>query len=105
VHLYGSTGDLAGVYRLAQKYGLRGIEDAAQAFRTRDDGALSGSTGDIVCFSFDGVKQITSGEGGALVTSDPIVASRAKDARLLAVQKDTEKRYANERSWEFDVVD
>jgi dTDP-4-amino-4,6-dideoxygalactose transaminase len=34
-----------------------------------------------------------------------VVAARAKDARLLAVQKDTEKRYANERSWEFDVVD
>ena len=105
VHLYGNTGDLEGVYALARKYDLRVIEDAAQAFGSRRDGRLIGSYGDIACFSFDGVKQITSGEGGALVTADPAVAARAKDARLLAVQKDTEKRYANERSWEFDVVD
>jgi dTDP-4-amino-4,6-dideoxygalactose transaminase len=105
VHIYGGTGDVESVYRLAEKYGLRVIEDAAQAFGSKYRGRLIGSFGDIVCFSFDGVKQINSGEGGALVTADPVVASRAKDVRLLAVQKDTEKRYANERSWEFDVVD
>ncbi len=105
VHLYGHTGDIDGVYALAKKYNLRVIEDAAQAFGTYHNGHMFGSTGDIVCFSFDGVKQITSGEGGALVTSDLKVANRARDARLLAVEKDTEKRYAGERSWEFDVVD
>ncbi|MGE0686305.1 MAG: DegT/DnrJ/EryC1/StrS family aminotransferase [Dehalococcoidia bacterium] len=105
VHLYGHTGDLDGVYALAKKYNLRVIEDAAQAFGTYHNGNMIGSTGDIVCFSFDGVKQITSGEGGALVTSDLEVANRARDARLLAVEKDTEKRYAGERSWEFDVHD
>jgi dTDP-4-amino-4,6-dideoxygalactose transaminase len=105
VHLYGHIGDLDGVYALARKYNLRVIEDAAQAFGTYHNGKLVGATGDIVCFSFDGVKQITSGEGGALVTSDLEVANRARDARLLAVEKDTEKRYAGERSWEFDVHD
>jgi dTDP-4-amino-4,6-dideoxygalactose transaminase len=105
VHLYGHTGDLDAVYALAKKYNLRVIEDAAQAFGTYYKGNMIGSTGDIVCFSFDGVKQITSGEGGALVTSDLEVANRARDARLLAVEKDTEKRYAGERSWEFDVHD
>jgi dTDP-4-amino-4,6-dideoxygalactose transaminase len=105
VHLYGHTGDLDGVYALAKKHGLRVIEDAAQAFGTRYNGALIGARGDIVCFSFDGVKQITSGEGGALVTNDRAVAQRARDARLLAVERDTEKRYNNERSWEFDVVE
>jgi dTDP-4-amino-4,6-dideoxygalactose transaminase len=105
VHLYGHTGDIEGVYALAKKYGLRVIEDAAQAFGTRHNGEIFGASGDIVCFSFDGVKQITAGEGGALVTSDRAVADRARDARLLAVEKDTEKRYRNERSWEFDVID
>jgi dTDP-4-amino-4,6-dideoxygalactose transaminase len=105
VHLYGHTGDLDAVYALARKYNLRVIEDAAQSFGTYYKGNMIGSTGDIVCFSFDGVKQITSGEGGALVTSDLEVANRARDARLLAVEKDTEKRYAGERSWEFDVHD
>lgn len=105
VHLYGHTGDLDGVYRLAERHGLRVIEDAAQAFGTTYQNYRIGARGDIVCFSFDGVKQITSGEGGALITSDTAVANRARDARLLGVERDTEKRFANERSWEFDVVE
>jgi len=105
VHLYGNTGDIDGVYRLAARFNLRVIEDAAQAFGCTHQETLIGSRGYIVCFSFDGVKQITSGEGGALVTSDVAVANRARDARLLAVQEDTDKRYANERSWDFDVVE
>ena len=64
VHLYGHIGDLDSVYALARKYNLRVIEDAAQAFGTYHHGKVVGATGDIVCFSFDGVKQVTSGEGG-----------------------------------------
>lgn len=105
VHLYGHTGDLDGIYRLAERHKLRVIEDAAQAFGTTYQGQPIGARGDIVCFSFDGVKQITSAEGGALVTSDTRVADRSRDARLLGVERDTEKRFANERSWEFDVVE
>jgi dTDP-4-amino-4,6-dideoxygalactose transaminase len=105
VHYAGGCGDRDGVYRLAAQFGLRVIEDAAQAFGCWDAGAPIGTTGDIVCFSFDGIKNITSGEGGAVVTGDDAVAARVKDARLLGIQKDTEKRFAGERSWEFDVVD
>jgi dTDP-4-amino-4,6-dideoxygalactose transaminase len=71
VHLFGLTGDLDGVYRLANEHGLRVIEDAAQSFGSSYKGALIGSRGDIVCFSFDGVKQVTSGEGGATPTAAP----------------------------------
>jgi dTDP-4-amino-4,6-dideoxygalactose transaminase len=105
VHLYGNTGDLDGLYRLADRAGLRVIEDAAQSFGCRYKGELIGTRGDIVCFSFDGVKQVTSGEGGAIVTADQRVAERAMDARLLAVQRDSDMRYTNNRSWDFDVVD
>jgi dTDP-4-amino-4,6-dideoxygalactose transaminase len=105
VHFAGGCGDLDGVYALAGKHGLRVIEDAAQAFGCSYNGTLIGAGGDIACFSFDGIKNITSGEGGAVVTADPVVAERVKDARLLAIQKDTEKRYAGQRSWEFDVTE
>ena len=104
VHYASNPGDLDAVYVFAQKYGLRVIEDAAHAFGCRHKGRKVGATGDIVCFSFDGIKNITSGEGGALVTGDTEVAGRVRDARLLGVHKDTEKRYAGERSWEFDVT-
>jgi dTDP-4-amino-4,6-dideoxygalactose transaminase len=105
VHLYGLTGDLDGIYDLANEHRLRVIEDAAQSFGCSYNGTMIGARGDIVCFSFDGVKQVTSGEGGAIVTADAEVAARVMDARLLAVQRDSEKRYANQRSWDFDVVD
>ena len=79
------------------------IEDAAHAFGCTYKGRKIGSFGDLACFSFDGLKNITSGEGGAVVTSDPRVIQAVQDARLLGVQRDTEKRYQGARSWEFDV--
>jgi dTDP-4-amino-4,6-dideoxygalactose transaminase len=82
---------------------LRVIEDAAHGFGcTRNDKRV-GYEGDVICFSFDGIKNITSGEGGAVVTADKVLAQRIKDARLLSVESDTEKRYKGERSWSLDV--
>ncbi|MBL4888674.1 MAG: aminotransferase class I/II-fold pyridoxal phosphate-dependent enzyme, partial [Candidatus Lindowbacteria bacterium] len=103
VHYASECGDLDAVYQFAKQHNLRVIEDAAQAFGCSHNGKKIGSFGDVACFSFDGIKNITSGEGGAVVTKDQDVVSRVKDARLLGVEKDTEKRYAGERSWEFDV--
>ncbi len=104
VHYAGATGNLMGLYDLARSHKLRVVEDAAHAFGTSYDGKKIGSFGDIICFSFDGIKNITSGEGGAIVTSDPQVINDASDLRLLGVMKDSEKRYQNQRSWEFDVT-
>lgn len=61
------------------------------------DGQKIGSFGDVVCFSFGGIKNITSGEGGAIFSADPDVIQKVSDARLLGVQKDSEKRYAGKR--------
>ena len=103
VHYASNPGDLDSIYDFARKYGLRVIEDAAHAFGCTYNGRKIGSFGDIVCFSFDGIKNITSGEGGAVVTADQEVAQYVRNARLLGVEKDTEKRYSGQRSWEFDV--
>jgi dTDP-4-amino-4,6-dideoxygalactose transaminase len=103
VHYASNPGDLEAIYQFAQGYGLRVIEDAAHAFGCTYQGRKIGSFGDLVCFSFDGIKNITSGEGGAVVTSDPGVIQSVQDARLLGVHRDTEKRYQGARSWEFDV--
>ena len=103
VHYASNPGDLEAIYGFARRYGLRVIEDAAHAFGCTYQGRKIGSFGDLACFSFDGLKNITSGEGGAVVTSDPRVIQAVQDARLLGVQRDTEKRYQGARSWEFDV--
>lgn len=89
----------------AQMHGLRLVEDAAHSFGCSVDGQKVGSTGDVVCFSFDGIKNITAGEGGAIFTADEEVTQKVRDARLLGVEKDSEKRYAGLRSWTFDVTE
>lgn len=103
VHYAGSPGNLDKIYKIAKKNNLRVIEDAAHAFGSNYEGKLIGSFGDIICFSFDGIKNITSGEGGCIVTKDKVVLNRVKNSRLLGVEKDSEKRYLNSRSWDFDV--
>lgn len=103
VHYTGGVGDLNAIYEFAQCHNLRVIEDAAHAFGTVYNDKRIGGFGDVACFSFDGIKNITSGEGGCIVTDDERVLHRVRDARLLGVEKDTEKRYTGQRSWEFDV--
>jgi len=103
VHYSGGVGGLDEIYAFAKRNGLRVIEDAAHAFGSTHHDKRVGAAGDVVCFSFDGIKNITSGEGGCVVTSDQDVLRKIRDARLLGVEKDSERRYAGERSWEFDV--
>ena len=103
VHYASNPANLDALYFFAEKYNLRIIEDAAHAFGCEYNNKKIGSFGDIICFSFDGIKNITSGEGGAIVTSDEKVLSFVKDGRLLSIERDSEKRYLGQRSWDFDV--
>lgn len=103
VHYASDSQDMKSVYAFADANGLRVVEDAAHAFGGVRNGSNVGTVGDIICFSFDGIKNITSGEGGCILTGDLELARRIKDARLLGVEKDTEKRYQGQRSWSFDV--
>ena len=103
VHYAGGPFDIDEIYRLADKYCLRVVEDAAHAFGSIFKAKRIGSFGDVSCFSFDGIKNITSGEGGCIVTNDTQILERARDARLLGVERDSEKRIKKKRSWDFDV--
>ena len=103
VHWASNSADMNAVYDFARSHNLRVVEDAAQAFGCLRDGEKVGTKGDVICFSFDGIKNITSGEGGAVLAFDSVVAQRIRDARLLGVEKDTEQRYQGKRSWAFDV--
>ncbi|MDB2604769.1 DegT/DnrJ/EryC1/StrS family aminotransferase [Gammaproteobacteria bacterium] len=103
VHYAGGVGDLDALYLFATSYKLRVIEDAAHAFGTKYKDNKVGSFGDICCFSFDGIKNITSGEGGCIVTSDENVLKNLKDIRLLGVENDTDSRFSGNRTWDPDV--
>jgi len=104
VHYASNFGEYNSIYNFAEKYNLRVIEDASHSFGCKLNGKRCGSFGDIVCFSFDGIKNITSGEGGAVVTRDKKIIKSVRDARLLGVMNDSEKRYKGKRSFEFEVL-
>lgn len=89
--------------KLSNERGITLIEDAAHAFGTRVNNELIGARGHITCFSFDGIKNITCGEGGCIVTDNQDVIKKVSDARLLGVENDTLKRFQGERSLIFDV--
>ena len=84
VHFAGNPANLKDIYKFAKKNNLFVIEDAAHAFGSYYKKKLIGSLGDIVCFSFDGIKTITSGEGGCIVTSNKKLINNIKNSRLLA---------------------
>lgn len=79
VHLYGQTADMDKINRLAKKYGLKVIEDAAQAHGAEYKGTRAGNLGDAAAFSFYPGKNLGAvGDGGAIVTNDPIVAEKVR---------------------------
>jgi len=76
VHMCGSMADLGALDALCREKGIALLEDACQATGGSWKGRALGSIGKAGCYSFDFVKTITCGEGGAVVTSDPEVARR-----------------------------
>lgn len=82
VHLYGQPADLKPIKEIADKHGLKLIEDAAQAHGAKYEGTTVGTFGDIGCFSFYPGKNLgAAGEGGALVTNDKELAKKAQMIR------------------------
>ena len=78
VHLYGQLADMPALMTIAKKYGLRVIEDAAQAIGAADEhGKPACSYGDIGCLSFFPTKNLGAfGDAGMCVTNDPVLADR-----------------------------
>lgn len=92
VHLYGHPFDVEGLGRLAAERGIDLYEDAAQAHGASFNGQMVGSFGTFAMFSLYPTKNMTSGEGGMVTTSDAAVEHRL---RLLRNQG-MEKQYQNE---------
>jgi dTDP-4-amino-4,6-dideoxygalactose transaminase len=90
VHFAGLSADLDAVHALASRHGLRVIEDAAHAIGSAWRGRKVGSFGDIVCFSFHPNKNITTIEGGALVTADAAVLTAVEQLRFHGIQRNAE---------------
>lgn len=94
VHIFGLPVDMSPVIALAEKNGLRIIEDAAQAHGQTYAGRPCGSYGVLSTFSFYPNKLITTGEGGMIVTDDPAIAERCRSLRNLCFQ--SHRRFVHE---------
>ena len=81
VHYAGNSCDMRKISEIAKAYGLFVIEDAAQSILSFQNGKHNGSVGDLSTFSFHQTKNITCGEGGALVINNPKLSERAEIIR------------------------
>ena len=82
VHLYGQPADMDAINAIAQHYGLKVIEDAAQAHGARYKGRRTGGLGNAAGFSFYPGKNLGAfGDGGAIVTNDPEIADKVRVLR------------------------
>lgn len=103
VHYRGMACEMGEILKIAKNHSLRVVEDAAHAFGSKYQNRKIGSFGDITCFSFDPIKNITCGEGGAILTSSSRLYKKLCIKRMLGIDKDAWSRYKNKRSWQYDV--
>jgi perosamine synthetase len=78
VHILGHPADMDAIVSIAREFGLIVIEDASECLGAKYRCRTAGTLGDIACFSFNGNKIVTTGGGGAVVTSSPDWAAKAK---------------------------
>ncbi len=103
VHIYGLPVDIDPILKIAKKYNLAVIEDAAEIIGGSYKDKPCGSFGIISTFSFYPNKHITTGEGGMVFTNDFSLAERCKMLRNLCFQK--EKRFIHEEiGWNYRMT-
>lgn len=100
VHIYGLPCDMEPILRLAEKYGLTVIEDAAEAHGQSYQGRPCGSFGLVSTLSFYANKHVTTGEGGMVLTDDDGVAQSCRDLRNLCFSP--ARRFRHDKlGWNF----
>jgi dTDP-4-amino-4,6-dideoxygalactose transaminase len=106
VHYAGLAADMPALVAIAQRHGLKIVEDAAHALPTTSTGRMVGTLAtDATVFSFYANKTITTGEGGMLVTRDAALAKRAQIMRLHGMSRDAFDRFtATKPSWHYEIV-
>jgi dTDP-4-amino-4,6-dideoxygalactose transaminase len=105
VHLYGRMADIHGFSKLARRYELALIEDAAHCIEGMRDGVRPGHLSDAACFSFYATKSMTCGEGGALACQSSDDASWYRSARHHGISRNAFNRYVKEyEHWDMEIM-
>jgi len=105
VHLYGQMCDMRQLRAIADRYGLFIVEDAAHCVEGTRDGVRPGQLGETACFSFYATKNLTCGEGGALITNDEGLAEKLRLLRLHGMNKNANDRHREGyKHWDMTVM-
>ena len=93
VHMCGRCCEMDPILEIARRHGLRVVEDCAHAIESTYRGQAAGLMGDVGCFSFYPTKNITTGDGGMLITRDPQLFQRVKVLSLHGMTADAWSRF------------
>ena len=93
VHLYGQMCDMKELREVADRHGLFIVEDAAHCVEGTRDGVRPGQLSNTACFSFYATKNLTCGEGGAVITDDDELFEKLKLLRLHGMNKNANDRH------------
>lgn len=104
VHFAGLPVDLDVLYELAERYDLRILEDAAHAIGAEYKGKRIGSFGDTQVFSFHPNKNMTTGEGGCIATTDAELANQIERLRFHGIDRAAWNRFSKSGSQHYEVV-
>ncbi|MBL76827.1 MAG: UDP-4-amino-4,6-dideoxy-N-acetyl-beta-L-altrosamine transaminase [Chloroflexi bacterium] len=103
VHFAGKSCDMLAIQKLAKKYNLEVIEDCAHALGTKFNKTHVGNFGKTGCFSFYPTKNLTTFEGGMVITNSKKIASKIRSMRNHGINKSLKERFSTGYPWDFDV--
>jgi dTDP-4-amino-4,6-dideoxygalactose transaminase len=105
VHFAGRPCDMRAICDIAARHKLKIVEDCAHAIETRIEGRHVGTFGDFGCFSFYVTKNVTTGEGGMVVSQNQEAINRIKMLGLHGMSKDAWSRFSDEGYKHYEVVE
>jgi len=103
VHIYGQVCNIDEIVEIAKENNLKIIEDCAHAIGTFHNSKHVGTIGETGCFSFYPTKNITTAEGGMVVTNSKKIAEKVLQLRSHGMTKSLKNRYSAEYPWIFDI--
>ena len=105
VHIYGQVCNIEEIMDVAKDNNLKVIEDCAHAVGTFHKSKHVGTLGSTGCFSFYPTKNITTAEGGMVITNSKQIAEKVRQLRSHGMTKSLKNRYSSEYPWIFDIIE
>ena len=105
VHFAGQSCDIKKIAKLARSNDLLLIEDCAHALGTKFENKHVGTFGNVGCFSFYPTKNITTIEGGMIITNSKKIAEYVTSARNHGLTKSLVSRFSKGKPWDYDVIE